>query len=201
MLVLPNLSPNALILALDVGSSSVRAMIFDREGNALENIFVQSHYTAQTTPDGGSTVDPDMLCDLIFASITQVIEQAGAQAERIAAVVMDTLVTTLVGVGADGHPTTPLYTWADTRGAALAEVWRERLKRVDLSEADYIRVTGCRVHTSYWPMRLLWLQEHEAAAYAQTAFWMSLGDYVQYRLTDERHISVSAASWTGLLDW
>src|SRR5260221_7271506 len=35
---------------------------------------------------------------------------------------------------------------------------------------------------------------------AQTTYWMSLGDYVLYRLTGERQVSVSAASWTGLLD-
>src|SRR5258708_33128099 len=130
MLVLPNLSPNALILALDVGSSSVRAMIFGREGNALDAVFAQQHYPAQTTPDGGSTVDPDMLCDLIFASIAQVVEQAGAQAKRIAAAVMDTLGTTLVGVGAGGHPTTPLYTAPVTRRSPLAERSPDRLRRL-----------------------------------------------------------------------
>jgi gluconokinase len=198
--VLANLHKDQLILALDVGSSSVRAMLFDRVGNALENVFAQQPYIAETTPDGGSMIEPDLLCELIFSSITQVLDQAGSDVQRIAAVVMDTLVTTLIGVDAVGQATTQIYTWADTRGGNLVEDWRARLNGVGISESDYIRITGCRVHTSYWPLRLLWLQAQTPAVVARTAFWMSLGDYIQYRLSGERKISISAASWTGLLD-
>jgi gluconokinase len=198
--VLPTLSADALILAVDVGSSSVRAMLFDREGNALDNVFAQVRYSPQTTPDGGSTIDSEILCQNVFDSITTALRQAGDHASRIAVVAMDTLVSSLLGVGIDGQPTTPIYTWADTRGGELGEQWTAQLANQGLSPEQYTQITGCRIHTSYWPLRLLWLEAHSAEAFQRTAYWMSLGEYIFYRLTGARQVSASTASWSGLLN-
>ncbi len=202
----PTPSSELLILAIDVGSSSVRAMIFDRRGKALDGVFAQVHYTPDTTPAGGSMFTPVKLCDAIFESIDTALQQAGPHAARIGLVAMDTLVSNLLGIDANGRPTTPIYTWADIRGADLADAWAERLSASGLSLSEYTRRTGCRNHTSYWPIRLLWLEASEPEAFRRTACWLSVGEYVLYRLFGERRISFSTASWSGLfnrftLDW
>lgn len=186
---------DSLTLAVDVGSSSVRAMIFDAQGSALDGVFVQKQYTTDTTPDGGATIDAQMMCDLIFECIDEALSQAGANAERIERVAMDTLVGNLMGMDANGKPTTPIYTWADTRGGEIGE----RLK-TQLDAVNYTWRTGSRIHTSYWPVRLLWLHEEESNLFAQTKFWLSLGEYALYRIFGERRISLSTASWSGLLN-
>jgi gluconokinase len=196
----PVLPPEALILAIDVGSSSVRAMIFDRQGQALDGVFVQARYSPDTTPDGGSTIDPGAMCSRIFECIDAALRQAGPRAGRIARVAMDTLVGNLMGIDAHGQPTTPIYTWADVRGANLGESWKARLEVAGLSVGDYTQRTGCRVHTSYWPLRLLWLQAAEPEQFQRTAYWLSIGEYALYRLFGERRVSLSTASWSGLLN-
>jgi len=195
------LSSDSLILAIDVGTSSVRAMVFDQQGKALDGVFAQMRYQPDTTPDGGSTIPVDTLFNCIGACIDTVLSQAGEQAGRIGMVVMDSLVSNLLGMDADGTPTTPLYTWADIRGSDL----REQLK-AQLPADAYIQRTGCRIHTSYWPIRLLWLQRADPDTFRRTAYWLSIGDYFLYRLFGERRVSYSTASWTGLfnrhqLDW
>ena len=72
--------------------------------------------------------------------------------------------------------------------------------REKLDQADYTRRTGCRIHTSYWPVRLLWLQDHQAEAFKKTKHWLSIGEYVLMQLFGERRISYSTASWSGLLN-
>jgi gluconokinase len=196
----PDLPPEALILAIDVGSSSVRAMIFDRHGQALDGVFAQARYVPDTTPDGGSTIDPGAMCSRIFKCIDAALQQAGPRAGRIARVAMDTLVGNLMGIDAHGQPTTPIYTWADVRGANLGQEWTAQLARAGLSVSDYTQRTGCRVHTSYWPLRLLWLQTAEPERFHETAYWLSIGEYVLYRLFGERRVSFSTASWSGLLN-
>lgn len=196
----PDLPLEALILAIDMGSSSVRAMIFDRQGRALEGVFAQARYSPDTTPDGGSTIEPGTMCNRIFACIDTALQQARARAERIALVAMDTLVSNVMGIDANGQATTPIYTWADVRGADLGESWKTHLASIGLSVADYTQRTGCRVHTSYWPLRLLWLQAAEPQKFQRTAYWLSIGEYVLYRLFGERRVSLSTASWSGLLN-
>lgn len=177
-------------LAIDVGSSSVRAMLFDEQGCADERVFVQKRYETRTTSDGGSMIDPAEITRLIFECIDEALEQAGENAaiERVA---MDTLVGNVMGMDASGTPTTPIYTWADTRGAALGSA---------LQVEDYTQRTGCRVHTSYWPIRLLWLHDHEPEKFERSRYWLSLGEYALYQIFRERRISLSTASWSGLFN-
>jgi gluconokinase len=193
--MLPQIAPDALILALDVGSSSVRTMIFDRRGNALNGVFVQKRYSPSATPDGGSEIDAEMMCGLIFTSIDEALSQAGEHAGRIAAVVMDTLVGNVLGVGADGQPVTPIYTWADRRGGEMADSFESALDPV-----AYRHRTGCRVHTSYWPLRVLWLAAYRPGHFQRVAHWLTLGDYAYNRIFGQLRISLSMASWSGLLN-
>ncbi len=184
-----------LTLSIDVGSSSVRAMIFDRAGHALEDVFVQEKYEPHLTADGGVTIDPQRMNEIIFTCIDVALEQAGDHAQRIDRVGIDTLVSNLMGISGRDKPTTPIYTWADTRGGGLGERLREKLV-----PTDYTRRTGCRIHTSYWPVRLLWLRQDQPEAFKQTKYWLSLGEYVLLQLFGERRISYSTASWSGLLN-
>ncbi|MEP7287982.1 MAG: gluconokinase [Chloroflexota bacterium] len=190
----------ALILAIDVGSSSTRTMILDREGEQLAGSFAQEHYQLETTPDGGSTLDPEAMCECIFTCIDNVLHQSDLQGKHIGAVAMDTLVGNVLGVDAQGKAITPIYTWADTRGSELYEAWRGRLAEVGLSPEAYTQRTGCRVHSSYWPIRLLWLEAQDPATYQQVAHWMSLGEYLYLRLFKQRRVSFSVASWSGLFN-
>jgi gluconokinase len=180
-------------LAIDVGSSSVRAMLFDTQGRPHDRVFVQKPYATQTTPDGGAMIDPVRITELIFECIDDAVQQAGYDAARIERVAMDTLVGNLMGMDASGQPTTPIYTWADTRGGSL-------VNSLPVDTDEYTRRTGCRLHTSYWPVRLLWLRETHPDLCARTAYWLSLGEYALYRIFGQRRISLSTASWSGLLN-
>lgn len=180
-------------LAIDVGSSSVRAMVFNEQGLAQKDIFVQKPYQSKTTPDGGVMIDPANMNEMIFACIDEAIEQTTQAKLTINRVAMDTLVGNLMGMDADGQSTTPIYTWADTRGGGLVEKLRPKV-------GDYTRRTGCRLHTSYWPVRLLWARNEQGAAFDQTRYWLSLGEYALYCIFGQRRISLSTASWSGLFN-
>lgn len=186
---------DALTLAIDVGSSSVRVMLFDSSGDAVERVFVKQNYESQTTPDGGAIIDPVAMRDRVFACIDEALEQAGELAPRIDRVAMDTLVGNLMGMDAQGESVTPLYTWADIRGANLVDQLEAQM-----DVADYIRRTGCRLHTSYWPVRLLCLYESEREIFEKASYWVTFGDYLLHHLFGTRRVSLSAASWSGLLN-
>jgi gluconokinase len=184
----------SLVLAIDVGTSSVRSMVFDSQGKAMCANIEQVRYTPETTPDGGSMLDPQQITELICQCIDQILAQAGSLASEIGTVVMDTLVTNVLGIDKEGTPTTPVYTWADIRGASLVGTVVARLPQ------DYTQRTGCRAHTSYWPVRLSWLKENEPQRYQRTAYWLSIGEYLLYQLFGARQVSYSVASWTGLFN-
>jgi Sugar (pentulose and hexulose) kinases len=131
-----------IVLALDVGTSSVRAHRFD--GTAAE-----VGEPARREYEG--EIDPDRL----VARIREAIAEAGG-AEGVEGVGTSCFGHSLLALDRQGRPLTPVLSWRDTRSADAAE---GLLRRVD-GDAVHAR-TGCQIHTSYWPAKLAWLAQEE----------------------------------------
>src|SRR5690349_20075234 len=66
---------NTLILALDLGTSSVRAMLFDIRGKDLPGMEAQIPYTQRTSADGGVDVDAEELLALTVRCVGQLLRK------------------------------------------------------------------------------------------------------------------------------
>ena len=184
-----------LVLALDVGTSSARAMLFDRRGVAVSDVVAQTPYKLRLTPDGGVEADPDRLVAVVAGVIDEVLREAGPLAARIVAVGTSCFWHSLLAVAPDGHALTPVYTWADDRSAALVDALRG-----ELDEAVVHERTGCVIHTSYWPAKLRWLAETQPQLDREGARWVGFGEYLLAHFTGSPACSVAMASGTGLLN-
>ena len=183
------------VLTLDIGTSSLRAMLFDSHARAVDGIESHIKYEMRATSDGGVEADASELLGYAERAIDEVLARAGDRAAHIAAVASDSLVSNLLGVDADGSALTPVYTYADSRGARQVDELRARLDE----EKTHQRV-GTLFHTSYWPARLLWLAHERADLLQRARYWMTLGEFFLLHWTGRRACSYSAAAWTGLLD-
>lgn len=190
--------PTPLILTIDIGTSSTRAILFDAEAHVVEGMVEQRQCQMATTPDGGATFDADAMVAQVGVVIDALLQRAGDLGEQIGAVAFDTLVGNVLGVDADGQAVTPLFTYADTRNAAATQTLRDELGRAG-AEAAHQR-TGCLLHTSYLPSRMRWLADEHAALFGQAARWVSIGEYLYFQLFGEWRVSYSVAAWTGMLN-
>ncbi len=150
-------------------------------------------YQIATTPDGGVEVDPAMLLGLCVECLSGLHEQAQKAGVKPAAVGFCAFWHSFLGVDANGALTTPIVHLFDTRSAAEAEQLAGMLD----AKAVHAR-TGCRLHTSYWPAKLLWLARNRPEAFAKTARWMSFGEYLFLQLFGTPTASTSMASGSGL---
>lgn len=184
-------------LAIDAGTSSVRALVFDARGIPVEGAEAQIPYRIETTADGGATFPAPELYDLTVETIDQLVEAFGEAASEITAAGTTSFWHSLLGLGADGAPCTPVYYWADTRSAPDALALRDELD----AHAIWQR-TGCRLHPSYWPAKLRWLQRTEPELVAKVSRWVSFPEYALGRLCEPSAGAVTycMASGTGMLD-
>jgi len=182
-----------MVIALDVGTSSARAALYDARGRAVEGRFHQVSYEATTTRDGGVEHDPRTLLDAATACIDAVAR--AARHDDVQGVAVTTFWHGLQGFDGSRRPVTPLFTWADSRGAADAA-----LLRGALDEEALHRRTGCYLHASYWPAKLRWLARERPGEVGRVAHWGSFGEHLELALFGETATSVSMASGTGLLD-
>jgi len=72
-----------LILTLDIGTSSSRAMLFDRRAKSVSGMLAQIPYQMQTTADGDAQFDPAVLFESVVNVIDQLLHRAGPLAEQI----------------------------------------------------------------------------------------------------------------------
>jgi gluconokinase len=158
------------LLALDIGSSSVRAQRFDEQAGPAGELR-QEEYEA----DGPATV---------AAAVRRVLDGAEPDATSCFA-------HSLVAVDEDWNALTPILGWRDTRSAAAAD-WLAR--RFD-PDAVHAR-TGAFLHPSFWPAKLAWLAETEPETFRSAAQFVSFADY----LRGAPETSIGMASTSGLLD-
>ncbi|MEO7911301.1 MAG: gluconokinase [Roseiflexaceae bacterium] len=196
---MPSVTPaNAeapLILTIDAGTSSARALLYDARGRAIEGLVAQERYTIRSGADGAVEDDPDAALERIWRCLDAVLEQAGQLAQQIRAVAIDTLVSNILAIDATGRPLTPLITYADTRNDADAI----ELRRAIDERAVHQR-TGCLLRTSYWPARLAWFRRTQPDIWRAKPRWITIGEYMELRLFGRCRAGCSVASWSGLLD-
>jgi gluconokinase len=162
----------------------------------LDGFGTQIPYQPATTADGGVEVDADELSGLAIRALSDIHGQIrAADAPPPVAVAFDTFWHNVLGVDADGRPTTPVIHLFDTRSAAAARALAERID----NREQHAR-TGCMLHASYLPAKLLWLSQANPAAFRATRRWMSFGEYFFLKLFGNPVASTSMVSGSGLWD-
>jgi len=183
----PSAAP--FIASLDVGSSSVRALLFDAQAHQMEGFGAHLTYNIRTTPDGGAEVDPDELAQHAIDCFDELHRQTHAAGFSIAAVAGSAFWHSFCGVGENGKPTLPILHLLDTRSG-------DQVARVPNTHAR----TGCVPHSSYWPAKLLWLEQNRPDEFRATRHWLSFPEYLYQKLFGRARASTSMVSGTGLWD-
>ena len=182
------------VLALDVGSSSVRAILHDLRARPVPGAAVHLPHSPRVGADGTAEVDADRLADLVGRALTEVLRLAGpVRMRRIVGVGVSTFWHGLVAADESGRALTPVYLWADSRSAIATERLQERLDTEQVRQR-----TGCPVHPSYWPSKLAWLRATRPELWRRQVRWLSFGDLLFWRLFGRPGTSLSMASGTGL---
>ena len=143
---------NEGLLALDLGTSSVRAVVYDTHGQMVAPTLCDLPYKVRTAYPGEVSSDPDELVRLIASSIDTALKAARKERVDIIGAATACYWHSLMGVDRNGRPTTELLTWADTRSAS-----ETRNLRTQFDERAYHSRTGCFFHASFWPAKLRWL--------------------------------------------
>ena len=182
------------ILVIDIGTSSLRAMVYDANAHEVENLIARRKYQPDTTDDGGSTLDARAM----FDSFTDALDEIDSRLENkieIAAVAASLLASNVLALDAQGEPLTPVYLYADTRNTNAVEQLR-----VAYDWSPMYARTGCPLHTAYLPARFLWLRETEPEIFSRTAQFVSLYEFFLQKLFGRAGVSHSFAAWTGMLN-
>jgi len=188
----------SFVLALDQGTTSSRALLFDGEGAVVS---VAQREFAQGFPRPG-WVEHDALeiWETQLATAREALAKAGAAATDVAAVgITNQRETTVLWDRATGLPLAPAIVWQDRRTAAHCEALRERGLAPLFQER-----TGLVLDAYFSGTKLKWLLDtvpgaRERAARGELAFG-TIDTWLAWKLTGEHVTDPSNASRTLLFD-
>ena len=186
------MTPEPLLIGADVGTTSIKAVAFDTSGRAVARASCPTP-THHPMP-GRAHHDPEELW-AAFARTLREVTDGLDDPRRVASVAVASFAEAAVPLDAEGRPTHHAIAWFDGRSRPQAE----RLGR-DLGADRIFARTGLSLQPIFGLCKLLWLKENEPDAFARTATWLNVADYVAFRLSGVRATDYSLATRTLALD-
>lgn len=181
-----------VVIGLDLGTTSVKALALDPDGRAhgvaLHDAKARRH------PSGRVEQDPHLVYGAATSCIREVAAQASTEGLSVIAIATSAAMHSLMAVDAEGNALTGAVTWGDLRAAEQAR----NLKRDHDWLAIYKR-TGVPVHPMTPLPKLMWFRDNEPELFERAARWISIKEYLQFRLCGEWFIDHSTGSTSGLL--
>ncbi len=186
-------SPLDHILAVDIGTSSVRAMVFDAFGTVHGRTRI-GYGTVRPHP-GFEEQDPDRVRADTYRAIALCLEENGVTPGRIGAIAFSSQLYGVIALDADDKPLTRNIVWSDARAEAEAEELKDRFGTLGLY-AD----TGCPGSALFPIAKLLWLSRNRPDIADRAARYVSIKEYVTQPLIAAWAVDHSMASATGLFN-
>ena len=152
-----------LVLALDQGTTSTRAILFERSGNPLGDA---SRPLEQAYPqDGWVEHDAEAIFTAAVAAMRQTLQTTGRGLAEVAALgITNQRETTVVWERTSGRPIHPAVVWQDRRTAEVCD----RL-RAEGAEAQVTAVTGLLLDPYFSATKIAWILDAVPGARARAA--------------------------------
>lgn len=177
------------ILALDLGTSSVRGLVLDADAVPLPGALARRKMAITIGDDGAATLDGPAYLAGLEACLDEL--NAAGHLDDVGLVATAAQWHSVLPLDHDGTPLAPVLTWLDSRSAPPSGM------AGPIDVAAFHHRTGAWWHRFYWSVRLPWLRQ---TLDRRPARFVGLVEYVFGTLLDEAPMSVSLASGTGLLD-
>lgn len=177
-------------LIIDIGTSSMRGILFDTKGNALFK--KQLKYQPEYSKDGGVVQDASVFYDHCLAINQACAAFANKNGNQIVAVSMTSQRSSLIPTK-NGVPTDKAIMWQDTRINKLVTEY-------SAYDEFFIKRSGSRLNAVYLGAKISWLKRHRPEVYAQSDMMLNIPSYLIYHMTGNYTTDTTYSSRTNLMN-
>jgi len=181
-----------LVIGLDLGTTSVKACIFDMNGNLVAEA-EQMVKTSYPMP-GRSEQDAVAIERSSVQAVADAVAAANALPHELVVVGFSAAMHSILMINESGQPISPALIWADGRSSAQVKALADEEKQ------SIYASTGTPVHPMTPLTKFMWMKEQGYEPYLNAAYFMSIKEYIIYQWFGERVIDYAMASATGLFD-
>lgn len=175
------------LLAADVGTSSLKAVLYDRAGQILRGAV--RRYAYSTPEPGWAEGDPEAWWTA-FCEAVHELQAAGLGLDRVEAVAFTGQMHSAVLLDAARRVVPPTILWLDRRAAEETQELQEKL-----------RLPPYQLNSTYTLPKLLWLNRHRPDILDQVRTILWPKDYLRFRLSGVINTDLTECGGAALLDW
>jgi gluconokinase len=190
ILALNTSTMQAYILGIDIGTGSTKAVAISLTGEALGT--VSAHYPINSPEPGYSEQDPALIWDAFVKCLSGIIEKLGTPPSAVS---LSSAMHSIIPVNEVGDALYPMITWADSRSENIAQALR-----VTGLGASLYHHCGTAIHAMSPLNKLLWLKDNESAIFESAHKFISIKEYIWFKLFGVFEVDYSIASATGMFD-
>ncbi len=166
-----------LILGLDIGTTSLKAAVYDCEGKQVALAVVE--YSLLTPGNKFVELPCGVYLDSIKSCMELLSRDGAIDTRDISVIGFSVQGETLCFLGTDGKPLRNSIIWMDNRAGEQAQKLREQF-----GDAKCYEVTGQVSFEACWPVaKVMWLKENEPEVFGRIRKILLLEDYIIYMLT------------------
>jgi xylulokinase len=181
-------------LGIDVGTGGSRALLVDAAGT-VKGSFTAPHAEMAMHQPLWAEQDPDDWWRAAGEAIRGVLEKSGAGGAEVRGVGLSGQMHGLTLLDAGNKVIRPALIWCDQRSQPQVDAINAKAGKEKVLEC-----IANPVLTGFTLPKLMWVRDHEPAAYARVRKMLLPKDYVRFKLTGEFATEVSDASGTALFD-
>ncbi len=184
-----------MIIGLDIGTSSTKAVAFDLEGKVLAKHSIS--YPILNPLEGYYEQDPEVIYSACINSIARVMSELQHHDKMLQpmCISVSSAMHGLIAVDKSGKPLTDCIIWADRRSEEIAI----ELKATEKGRLLYQK-TGTPIHPMSLLCKLIWIRSHDEKVLVQSHKFIGIKEFLFYRLFGVYLVDHSIASATGLFD-
>jgi sugar (pentulose or hexulose) kinase len=168
-----------ILLAIDNGTQSIRALLYDLNGNLLEKVQIpiQSYYSERP---GWAEQDPEYYWENLCNASRLLLQKTNYPKDAIAGVAVTTQRGTVINVDKGGNPLRPAMVWLDQRRTEglkpVRGLWGLAFRLAGMSEtAAYLQAEA----------EANWIQTHQPDIWEKTHKYLFLSGYLAFKLTGQ----------------
>ena len=181
------------IIGLDIGTSSTKAIAFDLKGHVVSKCNIG--YPILNPKPTWSEQDPEEIFQAVITSIRNVVNENGCEKNRLLGISFSCAMHGIIAVNKNGEKLTDCIIWADTRSKEYAE----KIKNSDKGHKIYMK-TGTPIYPMSPLCKLAWMKDNMSEIFNNTYKFISVKEYIFFKLFGKYVLDYSLASATGLFD-
>jgi gluconokinase len=179
------------IIAIDLGTTHCKAVIINTNGKVLKT-FQLAAKPIQLKPGWN-----EQKADEIFNAVIKLLQQSFSfcKEKNVACISFSAAMHSLLAVDKNGKPLMNMMTWADLRSAKYAH----ELKSKPIANKIY-ETTGVPIHAMSPLCKLIWMKHESNKIFTKAYKFISIKEYIFFKLFGKYIIDYSIAAATGLFD-